>query len=143
MNSLVNYAKRELDIAFPDKEDKMQQHAIKNVLELIETFSNQGHSNFSAPYVLNLFDRLAHWKPISPLTGDDNEWEEISDEYEQNKRYFSVFRKNHDNSTAYDLDGKVFVDKDGFGYTNHNSRVPITFPYEIPDKPEFVKEGEN
>jgi len=145
MSSLVDYAKKELDYCFPDKSDNLQQMAIKNVLELLETFSNQGHSNLSAPYVLKLFDRLAHWKPIKPLTGEKEEWYEAhgGDNLQQNKRYSAVFRKNFDNSTAYNIEGKVFVDEHGLGYTSSDSSVSVTFPYEVPDKPEFVKEGEN
>ena len=145
MSNLVDYAKRELDYCFPDKSDNLQQMAIKNVLELLETFSNQGHSGLSAPYVLDLFNRLAHWKPIKPLTGEEEEWYEAEGENnsQQNKRCSAVFRENYDNSTAVNIEGKVFIDKDGYGYTNHNSHVPVTFPYEVPDKPEFVKEGEN
>ena len=145
MSNLVEYAKKELDYCFPDKSDKLQQHAIENVLELLETFSEQGHSNLSAPYVLKLFGRLAHWKPIKPLTGEEDEWDEARGENntQQNLRWFSVFRKNFDNSTAYNIEGRVFIDKDGYGYTNRDSSIPITFPYEVPDKPDFVKESNN
>ena len=144
MSKLVEYAQRELEYAFPDKDDKLQQLAIKNVLELLEIFSEQGHTGISAPYVLGLFNRVAHWKPIKPLTGDDDEWGEAHGEnnIQQNKRYSSVFRKNYDNSTAYNSEGKVFIDKDGFCYTNCDSYVGITFPYEVPNEPEYVKEIE-
>ena len=143
MSNLVEYAKRELEYCFPDKSDGMQQMAIKNILELLETFSNQGHSNHSAPYVLQLFNRLANWKPLKPLTGGDDEWEAIDETTEQNLRCSQVFRKNHDNSTAVDIEGKVFIDMNGYGYTTRDSSVPITFPYEVPDKPEYVKESNN
>ena len=53
------------------------------------------------------------------------------------------FPDKSDNSTAFNIEGKVFVDEDGLTYTSRESNVPITFPYEVPDKPEFVKEGEN
>ena len=140
MSNLVDYAKRELECAFPDKSDGIQQGAIKNVIELLEIFGNQGHSGFSAPYVLKLFYRLACWKPITPLTGEDDEWREAyyEDDTQQNKRYSGVFRKNHDNSTAYDIGGRVFIDENGLSYTSRDSWVPVTFPYEVPDEPEFV-----
>lgn len=142
MNNLIDFAKRELNYCFPDKDDELQQMVIENVLELIETFSNQGHSGLSAPYVLNLFHRLVFWKPLKPLTGEEDEWEETAggNNLQQNKRYPAVFRNNHDNATAFDVKGKVFIDENGIGYTNHDSFVPITFPYEVPDNPEFVKE---
>ena len=145
MSSLVDFAKRELDYCFPDKSDNLQQMAIRNVLELIQTFSNQGHSELSATYVLNLFHRLAFWKPIKPLTGRDEEWNKAygEDNTQQNLRYSAVFRKNYDNATAFNSEGKVFIDKDGIGYITYSSHVPVTFPYEVPDKPEIVKASEN
>ena len=140
MSNLTDYARKELDLAFPDKTDTMQQEIIGNILELLEVFSNQGHSGFSGNYALQYFDRLVRFKPILPLTGEDDEWEAIDDSGdEQNKRFFSVFRKNHDNSTAYNAEGKIFRRKsDGICYTNKDSSVPITFPYVVPERPEIV-----
>ena len=145
MSNLVEYAKRELEYCFPDKSDDIQQMAIKNVLELLEIFSEQGHSSLSAPYVLDMFYRLAYWKPIKPLTGEDEEWDEAwgEDNTQQNLRCSKVFRKNYDNSTAVNSKGKVFIDENGVCYTNRDSSVPITFPYDVPDEPEYVKESNN
>jgi len=140
MSNLTDYAQKELDLAFQDKTDTMQQEIISNILELIEVFSNQGHSGFSGNYALQYFNRLVCFKPILPLTGEDDEWKAIDDSgFEQNKRYSSVFRKNHDNSTAYDYEGKIFRRKsDGTCYTSKDSRIPITFPYVVPERPEIV-----
>lgn len=141
---LIEYAKSELKRAFPDETDKMQMVAIQNVMDLLDTFCKQGHSGFSGNYVLNLFERLVRWNPILPLTGEDDEWGEPygEDNLQQNKRCGKIFRKNFDNSTAYNVEGKVFFDEDGLGYICADSRVPITFPYKVPDKPEYVKRGE-
>lgn len=51
---------------------------------------------------------LMDHKPISPLTGDDDEWIEVSDGVFQNKRCSTVFKDNDAfNGQAYDLDGNV------------------------------------
>lgn len=144
MSNLVEYAKSELEKAFPGEDDEMQKMAIANVIELIETFSSQGHSGFSAHYVLNLFTRLVNWNPISYLTGEEDEWGEPygEDETQQNKRCGKVFRRHHDNSTAVNIEGVVFEQPNGIAYTNKNSEVPIEFPYWVPDKPEVVKTEE-
>ena len=140
MSNLTDYAQKELDLAFPDKTDTMQQAINGNILELLEVFSNQGHSGFTGNYVLQYFDRLVRFLPILPLTGEEDEWEAIDDSgLEQNKRCYSVFRKNHDNSTAHDNDGKIFRRKsDGVCYTNIDSTIPITFPYDVPESPEII-----
>lgn len=137
---LIEYAKSELKRAFPDETDEMQMLAIQNVMDLLDTFCKQNHSGFSGNYVLNLFERLVRWNPILPLTGEDDEWGEPyeDDNMQQNKRCGKIFRENFSNSTAYNVEGKVFIDKNGVGYICADSRVPITFPYEVPDKPEYV-----
>lgn len=144
MSKLVEYAKSELEKAFPCNDDEMQQMAIDDVLELIEIFSNQGHTGLSAHYVLNLFTRLVNWNPISYLTGEEDEWGEPygEDELQQNKRCGKIFRRHHDNSTAVNIEGIVFEQPNGISYTNKDSEVPIEFPYWVPDKPEVVKTEE-
>ena len=129
--------------------DEMQELICKHVLKLIEIFSEEGHSGSTAPYAINLFSKLASFKPITPLTGEDSEWHNIS-EYGgsddgplyQNKRASHVFK---DNTGAYDIDGKVFWEWQRFEggifksyYTCRESRVPVTFPYTVPEKPQYV-----
>lgn len=141
MSNLTDYAKAELDRAFPDETDSMQLLAMENVMELIEKFSEQNHSGLSASYVLNLFDRLVRWNPIQPLTGEDSEWGEPygDDQTQQNKRCSKVFREHFDNSTAVNTEGKIFIDEDGYCYTCRESRTRVTFPYEVPERPEYVR----
>lgn len=133
---MIEYAKRELKYLI-DSEEPYDNMMAKSVLELLEVFSNQGHSGFSAPWCLSLFNRIAHWKPLSPLTGEDDEWNEISPGRYQNKRYSSVFKD--EDGKAYDIDGKIFSDDGGeTWFSNKNSRVFIEFPYEVPEHPEKV-----
>lgn len=139
---LIKFAKEEMQRLWPEEtREDIQKEACNCVLDLIETFSKQSHSGLSGNYVLNIFEKLVRFKPISPLTGNDDEWNEVDKEtdFEQNKRCGSVFRKNHDNSTAYNIEGNVFVDQDGVSFTNYMSKAPVVFPYTVPDKPNYVK----
>ena len=73
--SLVDYAKDELRrIGMIDSGEPYNDWATKAILDVIELFSSQDHSGFSASYVVNVFSRLAMFKPLSPLTGEDDEW---------------------------------------------------------------------
>ena len=76
----------------------------ENVLELLEVFSKQGHSGMSAPYAINMFKKLASWEPLSPVNGEDWEWNDISRESQkvlfQNKRCSGLF-KEEDGSCNY------------------------------------------
>lgn len=137
MSNLVDYAKDELKrIGMINSGEPYNDWATKAILDLIELFASQDHTGFTAPYVINAFSRLAKFKPLSPLTGEDDEWNDTGHGILQNKRYSSVFKDR--DGTAYDIDGKVFSDDGKVWYTCRDSRVNVTFPYSVPDKPEYV-----
>jgi hypothetical protein len=146
MSNLTDWAKSELDRLITGDSDgaEMQRAITKNILEIVEVFSKQGHSGFSASYALNIIKRLLDWKPITPLTGEDSEWIDQTESnggnsLQQNNRCSAVFRHNNDNSTAYYIDGKVFSDDGGESwFTNKESCVPVIFPYVVPEKPEYI-----
>lgn len=135
---LIEYAKSELG-RIPKDEDGMQDLMNKDILEVIRIFSEQGHSGFSASYALSILDRLLRFKPISPLTGDDDEWGKPygEDGARQNKRCYSVF-KNADGS-CHDIDAMVVSDNGGITwFSSGRFRKTVTFPYNPPIRPEKV-----
>lgn len=119
MSSLIDYAKTEFAIlGWNTTDDEIQQEACKCVMELLEVLAKQGHSGFSLSYILSLLKKLAKFKPLSPLTGQDDEWVKVMEEngkpFYQNKRYSSVFKLG-DDGEAYDV--------------NRPQRY-VTFPYQ-------------
>lgn len=131
--SLMEHAERELKaIGMLDSGDKYNELMSQNILEVIQVFSKQGHSGGSAAWFLNIFKKLADYEPLTPLTGEDDEWIDRSSfgngaPYWQNIRCSRVFKQA--DGTCYDSEGKVFIDSSGHGYTNIDSHVTITFPY--------------
>jgi hypothetical protein len=119
--------------------DDMQEMMCKQVIDLLNLFATHGHSGSSAPYAINMFEKLAKFDPIAPLTGEDWEWSEVSAGVYQNKRCSHVFKQaDRFDGQAYDIDAIVFwdwvTDKDTgeqykSHYTSSDSFVPITFPY--------------
>ena len=146
--SLVSYAENELDRMglTDDGEDGYNTMMRKHLLHMVKEFADEGHSGFSASYALQCLEKLLHFKPLSPLTGEDDEWHDVSEmsgtTHYQNKRCSSVFKDGKDGE-AYDIDGKVFWEwirteddrEIKSYYTGRESRVPVTFPYRVPDKP--------
>lgn len=132
----LEYAKSELDRIGKDDEgyqDLMNNH----ILEIIEVFSKQGHSGFSASYAINVLERLLRYKPLSALTGDDDEWEKGISGNWQNKRCCSVFKDKDGN--VYDIDAVVCSDNGGITWFSSNRfRKKVTFPYYPPTDPERV-----
>lgn len=107
--------------------DDMQELICTQVLQLLDMFSDHGHSGSSAPYARNMFHALSAFEPLVPLTGEDWEWLEVSEGIYQNIRCGSVF-KDEENG-AYSIDGIIFREPDGCCHTSGKSRVPVTFPY--------------
>ena len=144
--SLVQYAEAELDRIGMTDDGDMNGMMRKHLIHMVKEFSDEGHSGFSASYALQCLKKLLNFKPLSPLTGEDDEWGDVSSisgvPHYQNKRCFSVFKDGKDGE-AYDIDGKVFWEwirtEDGREiksyYTGRESRVPVTFPYTVPDEP--------
>lgn len=143
--SMIDWAKNELELAGykSDAEDGPNKWLRDGVLKLLEAFCEEGHSGSSAPFAVSLFSRLASWKPLAPLTGEDDEWNEVGNGTWQNRRASNVFK---DASGPYWSDGIVFWEwytdeKTGKRYKSYftcsDSRVPITFPFTMPDEPEY------
>lgn len=135
MSGIVEHAKLELQAVgynLDDQEEGPNKWIVKNILELLEMFSAQGHSGSSASYCIEVFSKLASFEPLAPLTGEDDEWEDVSEMCErptwQNKRCTHVFKDG--TGKAYDVSGRIFSGPDGITYTSsNNSSVPVTFPY--------------
>lgn len=136
---MTDYAKRELDlIGMTDGGNDYDTAMRDHILHMVEEFSKEGHSGFSASYAISCLEKLLRFEPLSPLTGADDEWIETSFGPEmswQNKRCGRVFKG--EDGRAYDIEGKVFwkwmIDEEGNSYkshfTNRDSRVYVEFPY--------------
>lgn len=118
--SLVNYAKAELRAAgMFDADADYNGEIAPRVVALMETLAAYGHSEGSLAHTLVVINRLAAFKPLSPLTGADDEWIEVASEDNhplfQNKRCSTVFKKN---GVAWDIEGDP-------------KHAPIQFPYTV------------
>lgn len=130
--SMVDFAKEELIRAgLFDKDGDYGGMLGDAVLKMIEQFSEEGHSGFSAGMALSAFQRLARFEPLTPLTGEDDEWIDHGPNQGgmrwQNRRCGRVFKD--EDGKCYDIEGKVFREPSGLTYTNFESRTPVVFPY--------------
>lgn len=125
------YAESELLRVYGSLEDKM----CRDVMQLVRVFSNQGHSGASAEYCTTIFRRLMSRRPLTPLTGEDDEWETTPLGSVQNKRYSCVYKK--EDGQAYDSCARIFSEDGGqTWFTSPYSWKDIEFPYNVPDSPE-------
>ena len=123
--SVTDFAKAEMDRAgFHHVERDL-------ILEMMRSFFKKYDSGGAvwamAPVLehLPVVKRLIACKPLTPLTGEPDEWLECDGGVLQSKRLPSVFKdpRWHDGKLAYDLDNPA------------GPREPITFPY-MPERAE-------
>jgi hypothetical protein len=148
--SLIEAAKKELDLIGMTDDDLLGEgidfEMRNHILRMVEEFGRAEHSGASASYSLGILKDILAWKPLSALTGNDDEWCEVVDGVMwQNKRCSTIF-KDTVNGTAYNIDGIVFYDwhtdeetgeKSKCYFTSSDSRVAVTFPHTVPDSPEY------
>lgn len=140
---IVRFAREELRRIRSGEPDEMQDAIESDILQIVRVFARQDHSGFSAAYAIGIIQKLLRYEPITPLTGAEDEWNDVSEYGDgspcwQNRRCSHVF-KNADG--AYDIDGRVFVEPNGVTFTSRDSRVPVTFPYT--PKTEYVRVDED
>jgi hypothetical protein len=117
MTSLLQHAKSELRAAglFDDDSDYNGEIGVQ-VTALMETFCAYGHSGGSARQTLDTFVRLANHRSLTPLTGADDEWDDVTEmsgsPLWQNKRCPEVFKN----------------ETEAWLQISSNSRMPVTFP---------------
>lgn len=132
MSNLLKHAERELKLIGYDGKDEYDKMAKEAILQLIETFAKQGHSGFSAPYVAKMFHKLANYEVLSPLTGNDDEWNDVSDMSGDRK---TLFQNNRDSRVFKNDDGAFFTEAivwqdDVYHFSNKDSNRYIkSFPF--------------
>jgi len=129
--NLTGHARRELELASMfDKEVEGSEAAgswnilcAEAVMELMEVFANQGHSGFSASMTQDLFSRLAKYEPLTELTDNSDEWNDISEMQSgepgwQSQRSPSCFSEDG-GKTYWDIDEEYYIreDEDGERYS--------------------------
>jgi hypothetical protein len=128
--------RKELELAGYFDEDAMYGGALGGaIMELLKVFKKQGHSGYSARFTAKAFYRLTEGKPLTALTGEDDEWETRGG-FTQNKRCSAVFKEK--DGTAKYIEALLFsgphgtywgnatVDKNG---NRVSSSQPVTLPF--------------
>ena len=114
--SLVGYAQDELQRAgWFDKDSDYAGMVGPAVIEMMKQFAEEGHSGYSAHLVLHIFERLASYRPLTPLDNPMEKSEYHCVSYAsgtppmttlQSVRRSSVFSEDG-GKTWYDIDKKL------------------------------------
>ncbi len=113
------FAEKELDILIKTMPDAIIRDFATEIIALCNAFNNSGQSGGSAPYTAQALSiaikNLCLQKPIAPLTGENDEWIDVGDCY-QNNRLSSVF-KEKETGKAYYLDAISWKTQNGSLWT--------------------------
>jgi len=101
-SNICQHAIKELKLAGYGKgEGGPDDWMYQQVIEAVAVFASHGNSGGSAPWEINLVQKLCDWDIISPLRFTDEEWMQISSDGTcQNRRKRNVF-KEPDGSIHY------------------------------------------
>lgn len=101
-SNICKHAIKELKLAgYGNGEGGPNDWMYQQVIEAIAVFASHGNSGGSAPWEINLVQKLCNWDIISPLRFTDDEWIQISSDGTcQNRRKSDVF-KEPDGSIRY------------------------------------------
>jgi hypothetical protein len=130
--SLVEYARAELQRAgMFDKDADYGGELGPIVMQLMQHFADGGHSGGSAQLALELFERLARYRPLTPIDNPLNKHEYVDhgnvtdgDLTYQSTRLSSLFSEDGGKSW-YDIDLPIPRWKRWFGAR----RAYVVFPY--------------
>ncbi len=138
-SNLTRHAKRELRLAGMNKRDSDYGGMLgPAVLRLIKQHSSEGHSGGSHHSVLSLFNRLADFKALTPLTDNPSEWRDTSKEtgrpHWQNIRQSSCFSEDG-GKTYWNLDESKRTHKGRHGVTFATYDKKKVYHKSVPHKP--------
>ena len=139
MKLLAHFIRELKQIGLYDTSSRLTE-AVIGVAKAIEEQDLTDYDMLKCKLVL---DRLIKQEPLSPLTGDEDEWFSDSEEWDKNLRCPRVFREKS-TGDCYDIHGKMFINTvDGKQVltSNKDSHVLITFPYT--PKTEYVHITDN
>jgi len=138
------HAKRELDILAKTTPDAIIRPFANEIIALCESFGNSGQSGGSAPYTATAISqavkKLMLFETISPLTGEDDEWNEVTSYHGgepmfQNNRDSRVF-KDGITGKSYFIEAIVFDGDIGGRFTGNRS---VTLNGETIGSTQYIK----
>lgn len=126
ISPLVEWAREEVrlikehDLKDNDPDELSIKYAAScydSALEAFEVLCNQDHSGMSIKMTQFILNKLIDIHPLTPITGEDSEWNECgrredSTKIYQNKRYYALFKYVDADGTVSYSDNDYFAIKD-------------------------------
>jgi hypothetical protein len=127
--TLLSHFTRELKLAGLYDTTQKDIHVITELAKLIDS---QDLTEYDLLKVRLILEKLLKKEPLTPLTGDEDEWISDDETWDVNLRCPRVFREKS-TGNCYNIHGKMFISIDDQGRqnvtSNVDSHVLVTFPY--------------
>jgi len=120
-SNFIMHAEREFKRAGYEPLDSEQENGPnkwiqENVMELLQVFASQGHSGSSAPFCVNMFQKLASYKLLGPVnSAEEFDFRDEEGRSRQSKTISAVFQ---DERGEYYIDAVVLNTKTGGWHGN-------------------------
>lgn len=133
-SEFIEFVKHEINY---DK-DTVYSNSLKKaknvIVKLCKVIDKEPMPDLEKQAVVKIFAKLAMGMPLTPLTGEDNEWKEVDIASEpnvkwQNKRCPRVYKR--EDGTAFDSEYYTFTFGNGIYFKNEASSKDIEFPYTV------------
>lgn len=141
-SNFILHARREFEILKQSCGDNECEKPIilryeKEIYDILKKVSKEGLSGGSAPYyasiISNSIKHLIMFETMSPLTGEDNEWNDISDYCNGKKSW-----QNNRNSAVFKWSNGKYTYNDAVIFKNQNG-ICYSGSAELPDGSSFPK----
>lgn len=104
MSNLEMHAEKEMRLAgLYDSDSDYAGMIPEAVMALIKAHAEQGHSGGSHWLTLEIFNKLANFKTLTPINSDPSTWMEVGPNVWQSNRQSTVFSQDG-GKTWYDID---------------------------------------
>lgn len=150
--SMKTWAEKEIELAYEIEDDFYSSGCYQSALKAYESLLEDGHSGMSIMVTKQILNRLIDGKPLTELSGEDDEWDYFRysmDEdgviVSQNKRYMSLFKyvdlkgniqyRDIDRFICHNLRHPEVIYSSGFVNYILNKMFPIQMPYFPSSKP--------
>ena len=134
-STALDWAREEVERAgLLDKDSDYEGMLGEAVLELMSIMSKQGHSGMSAALVTEIFQKLANYEPLTPLTNDPNEWCDLCEEHAEGVPPYMRWQSKRDPSCFSSDGGKTYWSSNDDCFKEVDEDTGITFHTGDPER---------
>lgn len=113
MSNLIRHAEEEMRRAgLYDKDSDYGGMIPEAVMKLVRALASEGHSGGSHAITMAIFNQVANFKTLTPITSDPTEWNNVADERQPGGGKKPIFQNRRDPAMFSNDGGKTYYSVD-------------------------------